>query len=344
SPTAAAAPPATPIAEAQPAEPSDPPSPIRISETRAAPLPVPVPAPSETVAIVVSPREGSAARPGLAPPTAAKKTVARPAGSGSAPPPTASGSAHLDVPVIPGAPAQSFRGTPFSRGRAEASLSWCRLPMDPKNPDPALGRAVLDWGRVTRREVVMAMLVDTEHRMMLYEVRGTRGTYRFNGGSHDNTHGTLDVPVGQLVVFCEDALREPSELYALPAAWKGPLNLMTSVLPISAPPKLAAIAKHAPLHIDWITLLRDGTDGKSTLLAGRRYLVYAKVEAVDGTRLDMGKWTIELPASTPGANLAATGKRLWFVFEKPILEATDDPKKPHLVVHALHVQADMFPP
>ncbi|MDQ3370464.1 MAG: hypothetical protein M3680_34015, partial [Myxococcota bacterium] len=235
--------------------------------------------------------------------------------------------------------------SPFSRSRALASLTtWCKIPIDAAHPDPALGPGVADWGRVTRREEVTGTFAeDREVAMLLYEVRGQRATYRFNGASHAHTIGTLDVPVGQLVALCEDPQREPSTLYELPAPWKGPLNLFVAALPISGPPLTASFAKLAPLHLPALTLRRDGGDGRISIASNRRYLVHAKVEGADGDRWDMGQWWLEVPRGTRGAGLVATGQLLWFVIEQPTLEATADPKHPKLVVRAVHVQDELFP-
>jgi len=241
--------------------------------------------------------------------------------------------------------AQDPRGlVPFSRARAQASLAFCKIPMDPANPDRAYGRGqVLDWGRITRREVVMTTLIDHDSRMLLYEAQGARGTYRFDGGLTSNTLGMLDVQPGQLVVMCESA-REPSSLRKLPASWGTELHLMDAVLPVSEPPRLAQLAKLAPIHIDDTRLRRDGDAGQITLQTDRRYLVHATVVAADGGRWNMDDWSLEVPPGIPGAGLVEAGKRLWFVVEKPALEENPTGKKPRLVLRAAYVQADMFVP
>lgn len=243
------------------------------------------------------------------------------------------------------ATAPPVRGlAPFSRTRAEATLAFCKLPIDPAKPDPAYGRGqILDWGRITRRELVRATFLDRDEQLFLYEARGARGTYRFEGGQHSNTLGMLDVQPGQLVVLCEGT-REPSELHKLPPAWGTSLNLMDAVLPVSEPPRLAQIAKLAPLHVDAARLRRDGSNGQITLATDRRYLVLATVRAADGARWDMDDWWLEVPAGVPGAQLVGAGARLWFVVEKPALEQHPNGKQPRLVLRAAHVQAEMFVP
>ncbi|HEU0029756.1 MAG TPA: protein kinase [Kofleriaceae bacterium] len=230
---------------------------------------------------------------------------------------------------------------PYKRGNALAMLEgFCRIPIDAAKPDPKLGKPVVDWGTVVRREIVKATIGGREQTMLLYEVKGQRGTYRFSGDTWWDTVGVLDVAPGGMVALCQDAILD---MYKLPDPWKGPLGRMEAVLPISRAPRTNELAKLDPVHVSDIALRRDGDAGRLTLPEGRRLLVRAKVEAADGKRWDMSRWWLEVPSGVPGAKLVAPGKRLWFVLEDPKLEEQPDGSKARLVVRAAAVVDDLFP-
>jgi hypothetical protein len=218
--------------------------------------------------------------------------------------------------------------------------------MDVKNPDPALGRfGIIDWGTVTKRETVIGKIVDREEYVSAYEVRGARDTYKFDGGSVGaGVFGKLDVPVGQLVALCIDPMRpEKSDIMELPAPWNGGLDLMGSVLPLTAPPLVDSIKSLAPLHIDDLDLSVSGDKGKLKMKPASHYLVEAKVLAADGNRWDMGKWWIEVPKGVKGGDLVAEGKRLWFVIETPVFEPQSDGNKSKLVAKVAGVLEEVLP-
>ena len=302
-----------------------------------------LPATPDAAIAVVEPRAADAA-PAPAPldaaivaaPDAAPKPRAAPKHAVTTAPP-----AHTTQP-----PLRPLNNPSYSVKRAYATMmAFCKLPIDAARPDPKLGtHGVVDWGKVTRRETVIATLVDRERYMEMYEVRGQRGAYRFDGGSiAAGALGKLDVPVGQLVALCVDPNRpEKSTIYKLPAPWDGGQDLLQSVIPLSAPPRLGKLAAFSPLHVDEFKLSNSGDKGKLLLPPAPHYLVRAKVEARDGARWDMGKWWLETEGAK-GADLVREGKLVWLVIRPPVFEAGVEGEKPRLVAHAAMILDEIFP-
>ncbi len=223
--------------------------------------------------------------------------------------------------------------------RAHAVVEmFCGIPMDPAKPGADVRWPVLDWGKVTRRELVTAKLAGREHTLLMYEVQGARAIYRFNGSSWSNTIGVLDAPPGRWVALCE---QDRSELYEMPPAWRFPTSRLEGVLPLTAPPRVAEIAHLDPIHTSVLSLQTGGRKG--TLRADRRHLVRAKVEAADGPRWKMGGWWLEVPPGVKGSRLVAAGRSLWFVVERPTLEEQGDGAPARLVVHAAAILDDLLP-
>ncbi len=243
-------------------------------------------------------------------------------------------------------PAHPLKNPSYSLARAYATLiAFCRLPMDPKRPDPALGRfGIIDWGTVVKREIVVAKLVDREMHELLYEVRGQRDTYQFDGSSiAAGVFGILDVPIGTQVALCVDPMRpEKSTIYELPPPWNNGVDLMGSVLPITRPPLVDQMKTLAPLHVDDRDFEISGEKGELKMKPAGHYLVRATVKAADGDRWDMGKWWIEVP-KVKGAELVAAGKRLWLVIEKPRFEDGGEGNKPKLIAKVAMVFDEILP-
>ena len=252
--------------------------------------------------------------------------------------------ASVTQPAQP--PLRPLNNPSYSVTRAYATMmTFCKVPIDAAHPDPSLGKyGVVDWGKVTRRETVIATLVDRERYMEMYEVRGKRGTYQFDGGGvAAGALGKLDVPVGQLVALCVDPNRpEKSTIYKLPAPWAGGQDLMQSVLPLAAPPRMGKLAALAPLHVDEFKLANSGAKSKLSLPPAAHYLVRAKAEARDGARWDMGKWWLDT-AGAKGADLLREGKLVWLVIAPPVFEPGPEGEKPRLVAQAAMVLDEIFP-
>ncbi len=357
---------ASPATEPAPISATQPP-PVTAPQAQLVPQPIAPPSTEPRPAVaVVTPDAGSTKlvepKPSAKPkPAAPKKSdpvatleVAksnRPPGGAAVPPPAPAPPADPDNPVPGGSAQKAPPGAleaylaqyPYDKTRAVAVLeAFCRIPVDAAKPGPEPGRhGVADWGKVTRRELGVLKLGSRTHQAPLYEVKGFRGTYRFTADHWENTVGVMDAKVGQWVVLCVDQM---SDLYELPPGWQNPLATLSAMVPVSRPPRVDEIAKWNPLHISDLSLRRDGGYGKTSLDTSRRYLLRAKLESHEGgIRWDMSSWWLDIPATVPGANLAAVGKRLWFVVEGLKFEEPADGSKPRLVVRAVAVVDDLFP-
>jgi hypothetical protein len=224
-------------------------------------------------------------------------------------------------------------------------VAFCRVPVDMKKPDPNLGKyGIVDWGRVTRTETVIAKLVEREHYETMMEVRGQRGTYQFSADSIGaGVFGTLEVPVGGLVALCVDPMRpERSTIYEMPPNWSGGEDLLAAAFPISAPPIVDQMKSLAPLYATESELSASADRGTLKMTPASHYLVRAKVVAQDGGLWKMEDWWLEVP-KIKGANLVAAGKRLWFVIETPTFETDVADNKKKLVAKAVMVFDEIFP-
>ena len=243
-------------------------------------------------------------------------------------------------------PLRPLNNPKYSVARAYSSMmAWCRVPVDVKQPDPALGKhGVVDFGVVTRKEKVIATLVDREVYQQLYEVKGQRQTYRFDTNAiSGGVFGVLDVPIGTEVALCIDPNRpELSTMYQLPPQWSGGVNLMTSVFPIKGTPALDQLKKWSPLHVDDLKLEVSGDRGSLQVKPAAHYLVQAKPRAKDGARWDMNNWWLEV-GQIKGAELVQPDKLVWFVIEAPTFESGAEGEKPKLVAKAVLVLDEIIP-
>jgi serine/threonine protein kinase len=352
-----AAPPATPVALAPVTPPVTPPTPVietpkatATGSDAAALEPTKKPEP-KSAAVVSKPAIATKPAP-PAPKTAPKPDVLevskspRPPGGGPTPlvvaPPEKPSSD--DAPQVPAGAMEAYLAQyPYDKGRAVAVLTMaCRIPSDAAKPGPEPGmRGVVDWGKVTRRELGILKLGNRGHHAPLYEVKGARGTYQMAADHWSNTVGVPDLKVGQWVALCYDDI---TELYEVPANWRRQMVRLQGIVPLSRPPRVTELAKWNPLHISDLALRRDGGYGKTTLDTSRRFLLRAKVEGHEGgNRWDMSKWWLDVPAGIPGAGQVAVRKHLWFVVEDLKFEEQADGSQPRLVVRALAVVDDLFP-
>jgi len=303
-----------------------------------------VPAPAPDAAPQVAAVAPDAAAPVALAPADAPPLVATPPVRRTDPGP---GSAELAVtrPQVPiTAPPTTRRTKPLSRIIAEQMFdAFCRLPVDPAKPDPAIAdHRVIDWGKVTRAEVVQGVWDERPRAMAMYEVKGARGTYRFDGAADLENLGLLDVPPGTIVALCVGD--QGNNVYEVPASWRG-YATMTSYLPISRPPRITELEKLAPIHVSDGSLTNDATFERISLPAGRRGLVRLRLrDAPDqGARWQIANWWLEVPAGIPGHALMQAKQTRWIVVEEPRLEPQPDGSK-RLVLRAAAVVDDMFPP
>jgi tRNA A-37 threonylcarbamoyl transferase component Bud32 len=295
---------------------------------------------------IVAPATPDAAQLTMTPPTVdaaalapadAQLAAIKPAATKKPPPPTGSATAATS----PQPPLRPLNNPKYGASRAYSSMmTWCRIPIDVKSPDPKLGKyGVVDWGPVTRTETVIASLGDQEHYQDMMEVRGARATYRFDaGGIGAGVFGTLDLPTGTLVALCVDPNRpEKSTIYDLPGHWSGGEDLLIAAFPIKAPPIVEQMKSLAPLHITDMDLRVSVDRGTLRMQPAAHYLVRAKVIAQDGALWQMEDWWLEVP-KVKGADLVSAGKRLWFVIETPTFQSD---KK--LVAKAVMIFDEIFP-
>ncbi|MBL8624104.1 MAG: hypothetical protein JNK64_22535, partial [Myxococcales bacterium] len=254
------------------------------------------------------------ARPGDRPVDAgpaAAAAVAPPIDAGLAPPALP---APADAAAAPPSPDAAPAVTPgFDRARAERMLADCRFPVDPARPDPALAGAIVDWGPVVRHERVVGVGKDGEAPMSMFEVRGARGSYRFDGDRQGKL-GSLAVADGELVVVCPFELPPTSlvDRRELPPGWRSPSVPVYAFAPTRAVPRVATeLAALAPLHV-----------AESVIRAGppdRALLVWARPRARDGDRVDMGGWTLDAAGLT--GDPLRLDQPIWLVVEHPVVEA-----------------------
>jgi hypothetical protein len=209
--------------------------------------------------------------------------------------------------------------------------SMCTIPVDPSAKGLGMDR-VLDWGRITRRATAIGTIGDMRRDMLLFELKGQRGTYRFDG-SIDRL-AALHADVGDLVVVCPDG--RSNAAWELPAGWENTFPVQ-AVLRLSAPPAIWKFAKLAPQHIRSGTPSREVIDGKLENPAAGHYFLRAKALENTGTRWKMeGGWFLDVPPGTPGASDMGT-KRMWFVITGARFDGAA------LIYRATAVISTMFP-
>jgi hypothetical protein len=111
------------------------------------------------------------------------------------------------------------------------------------------------------------------------------------------------------------------------------------VVPLSAPPRLAEIARFEPRHIP-ARRVRDHAE-RGELDTGR-FLVLARIGRADGAQFEVGDWWFEVAAGAPGAGAIATGKSVWLVIGDPT-HVPGDGGKPRVVVQVHAVLNELFP-
>lgn len=212
--------------------------------------------------------------------------------------------------------------------------AFCFIPYDFSKPNATWRHLILDWGTVTKIDTEAGTFRDETIHANVITVRGQRRTYRFDD---ELLVGRIVTKVGALLAICED---DQSDIYQLAG---GPLDRTRAVITLSAPPKLDVAARLQAKHIPDIKIAAAAVhNGLGDLDPNGRYLINAKVEAIDGPLWKMDRYWMDVPKGTPGAAKLAAKKRLWMIVEKPeIVDQADGSK--HLVVHAAAILDEIFP-
>ena len=181
--------------------------------------------------------------------------------------------------------------------------SMCTVPSDPAAKGLDWNRD-LDWGRITRRTTAIGELGDMKRDLLLYELKGARMTYRFEGWI--GSIGALHAEVGDLVVLCPDG--RGSSMFTMPQGWDK-VGIAQGFIRLSAPPAIAAFASLAPKHIKSSKPLLEARD--HTDPTPGHFLIRSKAVRNTGTRWEMEDgWFLDVPAKTPGAKDMGT-TRMW---------------------------------
>jgi predicted Ser/Thr protein kinase len=274
-------------------------------------------------------------------------TVKKPKAAAKDPPGAGSQSMQASVAPPPPAPAAGSGITPrqqqildsldppYCRSCAIASIdAFCEIPYDFANPETKRRHEVVDWGKVTKITTEKGSLGDRPIALNIITLQGQRDTYRFKD---ELLVGRLETQVGALLAICPE---EEDNFYQLSG---GPTFKTRAVATLSAPPRMADVAKYQAIHIPDIRLAASGVNKKldNRIDPARRYLINAKVEADDGTLWKMDRYWMDATGAKGAGKLAAK-KRYWMIVEKPdFLETVPGDKR--LVVHAVAILDEIFP-
>jgi len=227
--------------------------------------------------------------------------------------------------------------------RREAAIAtmdaFCYLPYDVAHPDKDLPRPVVDWGKVTNVSQEQGQFMGDEIDSKIITIQGARGVYRVMSEVAVLNY-VVPANVGDYMAVCSD--REESDLYRFPG---GPTLPVTSVVPLTAPPRITEVAKYKPLHIRELAMTAAGANQHHNLKENRAYIINAKIlDMSDPKRYKMDRYVMDVPASFPGKSSLEVGKRTWIVVDQLHYEdATDDQNKKPFVVRAVAVLGEMFP-
>ncbi len=209
-------------------------------------------------------------------------------------PPSPSPSPSPVMPVAPvkvSAPKMVVKRRPVDvlfgkvdRGRAEAVIAdECPVTVD--------ARSGADWGRVVRWEEIEVGVGGRTMKKLMYEVKGVRRSYVFDGRAHDQTLGSLDAAVGEWVVLCPG---EDVDIYVMPAGW-GAVNATEAYLPVAKEPRIPA---------DEVRTLKGAS--------GRVLVRVAPKARVDGG-WEMGGWVVG--DGVKGADKIREDHEIWAVVD-----------------------------
>jgi predicted Ser/Thr protein kinase len=208
--------------------------------------------------------------------------------------------------------------------------TMCTVPYDPAAKEFDINND-LDWGRITRRETAISVMGDRRRDLLLYEMKGARRTYRFDGWiSHI---GALHADVGDLVVICPAGRQDSA--WPSPAGWDNTLA-PEAFMKVSALPAITKFSKLAPKHVRSGTPSREIQFHKVENPASGHYLLRSKPLHATGTRWEMeGGWFLDVAAAIGAKDIAPT--RMWFI----VTDGHFDGDK--LIYRADAVIAQMFP-
>jgi serine/threonine protein kinase len=217
--------------------------------------------------------------------------------------------------------------------------AFCYIPYDVAHPDKEGGRAVADWGKVTSVERETGHFMGDDIDSNIITIQGARGVYRVMQEVSILNY-VVPAAVGDMLALCAD--REDSDIYRFPG---GPTLPVTSVFPISGPPRIGEVAKYKPLHIRELAMTAVGANQHHNLHVDRMYVIDAKIlDTSDPKRYKMDRYVMDVPASFPGKKSLEVGKRTWIVVDNLHYEDTpDDQGKKPFVVRAVAVLGEMFP-
>lgn len=217
--------------------------------------------------------------------------------------------------------------------------SFCYIPYDVAHPDKDLPHPVVDWGKVTNVTQEQGQFMGDEIDSKIITIQGARGVYRVMSEVAVLNY-VVPANVGDYMAVCAD--REESDLYRFPG---GPTLPVTSVVPLSAPPRITEVAKYKPLHIRELAITAAGANQHHNLKENRAYIINAKIlDMSDPKRYKMDRYVMDIPAKFPGKSSLEVGKRTWIVVDQlHYEEATDDQNKKPFVVRAVAVLGEMFP-
>ncbi len=224
---------------------------------------------------------------------------------------------------------------PYCRSCAIASIdAFCEIPYDFANPETKRRHEVVDWGKVTKIATEQGKLGDRPVTLNIITLQGQRDTYRFKD---ELLVGRLQTQVGALLAICPE---EEDDFYQLSG---GPTFKTRAVATLSAPPRMAEVARFQALHIPDIRLAASGVNKQldNRIDPSRRYLINAKVEADEGALWKMDRYWLD-PTGAKGASKLAAKKRFWIIIDKPDYRE-DVPGEKRLVVHAVAILDEIFP-
>ncbi|MEO8840528.1 MAG: protein kinase [Kofleriaceae bacterium] len=217
--------------------------------------------------------------------------------------------------------------------------AFCYIPYDVAHPDKDLPHPVVDWGKVTNVTQEQGQFMGDEIDSTIITIQGARGVYRVMSEVAVLNY-VVPANVGDYMAVCAD--REESDLYRFPG---GPTLPVTSIVPLSAPPRITEVAKYKPLHIRELAITAAGANQHHNLKENRAYVINAKIlDMSDPKRYKMDRYVMDIPANFPGKSSLEVGKRTWIVVDQLHYEdATGDQNKKPFVVRAVAVLGEMFP-
>lgn len=205
---------------------------------------------------------------------------------------------------------------PLNRKVSENVLAeTCSLYADPKQGKTSkslLGQDV-DWGPVTRRQVVHVNDSGREGVALVYEVKGQRRSYQFDGSDTGPATGLLDVPVGTWVALCPS--HETDNFRSDERDWDSFVDV-TAYLSLGKPPAITAFTKDNPIHVSSTKLRNAQTHDKIEDELTGAVFVHTWLRSVDGHRWTTDDtWAADIAENLPNAAKLHAGMAVWLVLK-----------------------------